>query len=155
MRVNLRRHQAGHKNYAVTVPRLLTPPTPGTPDSPEEEPQRPHVTQVHPENAAQLLQRQHLLLLLPPGAMQLAAVVGGGVAVQAGGGAHRLGHGLMVAQLPGGRGFGVGGREGRHLFALGPVHNAFRTCANIPSCCSRPKCRSTHRDDLMTIDFGS
>lgn len=87
---------------SVTLPRLLTPPRPGTPDSPEEEPQRPHVTQVHPENAAQLLQRQHLLLLLPPGALQLAAVVGGGVAVQAGGGAHGLGHGLVVALLPGG-----------------------------------------------------
>lgn len=87
-----------------------TPPTAAvTPGSPEEEPQRPHVTQVHPENAAQLLQRQHLLLLLPPGALRLAAVVGGGVAVQAGGGAHGLGHGLMVAQLPGGvEGWGRG-----------------------------------------------
>lgn len=71
-----------------------------TPSWPEEEPQRPHVTQVHPEDAAQLLQSQHLLLLLPPRAMWLAAALRGGVAVQAGGRARRVGHGLLT-QLPG------------------------------------------------------
>lgn len=58
------------------------------------------MTQVHPEDAAQLLQGQHLLLLLPAGALRLAAALGGGVAVQAGGGARRVGHGLLT-QLPG------------------------------------------------------
>lgn len=58
------------------------------------------MTQVHPENATQLLQSQHLLLLLPPGALRLAAVLRGGVAVQAGGRAYGLRHGL-ITQLPG------------------------------------------------------
>lgn len=71
-----------------------------TPSWPEEEPQWPHVTQVHPKDAAQLLQSQHLLLLLPPRAMWLAAALGRGVAVQAGGRARRVGHGLLT-QLPG------------------------------------------------------
>ncbi|KAG7266776.1 hypothetical protein CRUP_007459 [Coryphaenoides rupestris] len=53
-----------------------------------------------PEHATQLLQSQHLLLLLPAHALRLTAALGGGVAVQAGGGAYRGGHGL-VAHLPG------------------------------------------------------
>lgn len=63
-------------------------------NKPEEQTQWPHVTQVHPEHAAQLFQRQHLLLLLPPSAMRLS------VALQAGGGAHRVVHELF-GQLPG------------------------------------------------------
>lgn len=65
---------------------------------PEEESQWPHVTQVHPKNAAQLLQGQHLLLLLPPHTLRLAAALGQSVAIQAGGRAGGVGHGLL-AQL--------------------------------------------------------
>lgn len=67
-----------------------------TPVWPEEESQGPHVTQVHSENTAQLLQSQNLLLLLPSHALRLAAALGGGVAIKAGGGADRVSHWLFT-----------------------------------------------------------
>lgn len=66
--------------------------------TPEKEPQGAHVSQVHSEHATQLLYSQNLLLLFPSHAQRLAAL-GEGVAVQTGGGACRVSHGL-ITHLP-------------------------------------------------------
>lgn len=66
---------------------------------PEKESQRPHVTQVHPENTTQLLQGQQLLLLFPPRALRLATALRWRMTVQAGCGTDWVGHGLLT-KLP-------------------------------------------------------
>lgn len=66
--------------------------------TPEKEPQGAHVSQVHTENSTQLFYSQNLLLLFPSHDLRLTALREG-VAVQTGGGACRVSHGL-ITHLP-------------------------------------------------------